>query len=914
MPRQAGWAKKLSGESSGNQQMTVVRRIPTGQGQGYGMQTDAFMMASSPMFSDSSARITGGGVDGVVQPGKMTGQVHEGEGVIPANAMQGLTPEEFAGFVQKLSSGQIDKNLFRKSIGKQPVAEYQTGGIVDPTDRVPTVDNTAGTLVRGVNGDNRVPSSEATPATQADFDAAVAASQPTVASYTASPVTRTDTALANVQPMTSIKPQEATTVNVTPVPVEPTNVTVAPQTREAVTAEPMASLRPQETTTVTVAPHAATTTNQAVAEAQPTVTQPITTPATTSTTGTAEQSSALSTSAEQAVQAALQNLTNQMNGMSEADKTIANYYLSNLDASNAASIRVAAHQISSDPNLSNEAKQSAIAGLQRVASTEHASLAGELAVASAERASQAARDVISYGQQIRAFEAEQEQYKDSQEWLAYEAALEAEDYDTAANAYRSITGNDISMDNMKAYHDYLVEKREQDLMAGDLSLDQQALTNESLKNTLGDEMWNSVQEMIDSGASLEQVNARLAEQGKTALTSTEYAAMLDATSLGERNWGRSLAAANMLLSTPGAENKEKAAAIYEELYPGIGIDFEDVILSENAEQFATGLSTMAEYVTSGMTYEEALSAIEASGLSETMGLDTSQIQNLYNALRVNAIDEEWNEFEESEFYQSLTPEEQAEQEEFFRQKMLGKLDYETLHEYEIYDAAGNLINTIYGADSTEADKYAAKYGYTVSDTGNIKFAAASTITDLTTEEETGETSTADAWTGFKETQASIPEDEQIGYDAWVEAGKPETYDEMKEVETPVSRLDSIEVNNYSDLLTKGNYDKLFEAYSENPEEVKGSEYYYNMPDMDYISKNVKANVNFKGESSFKLSNEFKSSLEENIGKMTTVTDFENENNIYTGQMIGYLETPHSIQIKLRLPDGTINNVPIVTPI
>lgn len=92
---------------------------------------DQITIISGPIGANRSC-YTGAGVDGIIQPGKMAGQVHEGEGVINANAMQNLDPEEFQALQSSLESGQLNKNAFRASIGLPPVQGYATGGIVDP--------------------------------------------------------------------------------------------------------------------------------------------------------------------------------------------------------------------------------------------------------------------------------------------------------------------------------------------------------------------------------------------------------------------------------------------------------------------------------------------------------------------------------------------------------------------------------------------------------------------------------------------------------------------------------------------------------------------------------------------------------------------------------------------------------------
>ena len=302
---------------------------------------------------------------------------------------------------------------------------------------------------------------------------------------------------------------------------------------------------------------------------------------------------------------------------------------------------------------------------------------------------------------------------------------------TAAN---STSGLNLTQDQM----DGIATKYRQGIEATELAL-------AATKNELGDQMYQSVIDMINAGSSLKTINNRLFEQGKRGITQDEFESMYNASALGERNWGRDLTAANMLLTTPGAGNKLEAEVAYGNLFPGVTFDFTDVISEERYEDFADGLSLLASYVSSGLKFEEAYGLIQAGGVADKMGADAAQLKNLYHAMEVNAIDSEWNEMENSDFYKGLSSDEQNELQEFFKQSMLGQLDYTAMHEYEIYNPDGTLNMTIYSKDSTEADKKAAALGegYTVKDTNKIKFQVASTITS-TNVTSTGKETTPEA--------------------------------------------------------------------------------------------------------------------------------------------------------------------------
>ncbi|MFA5166786.1 MAG: hypothetical protein WC449_05875 [Candidatus Paceibacterota bacterium] len=356
--------------------------------------------------------------------------------------------------------------------------------------------------------------------------------------------------------------------------------------------------------------------------------------------------------------------------------------------------------------------------------TERNDLGAQYGIAGMQARDTAAANLASQGLAGQQFEQDKKQYGDSQGWTAYEAAIAAGDFTTAASSYKAVTGKDISMDQMKTYQNYLNTKNQQDITSGQITID-------SMKNKLSDEGYSSVQNMINSGSSLATVNARLKEQGKPEISGAEFTSMLEATPLGERNWGRNLSAANMLLTNM---NFDQAAEAYAEIFPGVTFDFTNLKNEKKGEDFASGMSELASYVTANMDVGSAISAMQSSGALTKMGIDPTRATEYFNAMKVNAVDAEWEDMENSDFYKDLSTEEQTDQREFFKQKMLGQLDYTTLHEYEIYNPDGTLNMTVHGKDSTEADKKAASLGsgYTVKDTGKVKFQMASTIVSGTT--------------------------------------------------------------------------------------------------------------------------------------------------------------------------------------
>jgi hypothetical protein len=417
------------------------------------------------------------------------------------------------------------------------------------------------------------------------------------------------------------------------------------------------------------------------------------------------------------------------------------------------------------------------------------------------------------------------QMKNSAQWSDAQKFLEAGDYTNYAAIVKSVTGRDISTADFKADRDYLNTTRTQATTAADLAL-------QSTKNRVGDEMYNTIQNMIDKGSSLSAINSKLVEQGKSTITQQEFTGMLNASALGDKTWGRNLTAANMLLTTPGAANKEAAAAAYSTLFPGVSFDFSSVITAENTENFSNGMSTLAGYLNADMPTATAVKTLRDSGVLTQMRLSDADATQLYNSMKVNAVDSEWDEMENSDFFQNkLTPDEQTNQREFFKQKMLGNLDYTTLHEYTLTDPANpNSTTPIYAADKAAADKEAAKLGsgYVATDTGKIKFQLTDTLTsatDTTPKEYTGEqwtkTPIKEKWSYFEANNALYPDitTEQ----EWKDAGMPHPADRIanaidKIVPKAINKADDMilpgqtpEVNAkfsklYSDIQKSGNVD------------------------------------------------------------------------------------------------------------
>jgi hypothetical protein len=163
--------------------------------------------------------------------------------------------------------------------------------------------------------------------------------------------------------------------------------------------------------------------------------------------------------------------------------------------------------------------------------------------------------------------------------------------------------------------------------------------------------------------------------------------------------------AALLLSAGGANNITAAAAVYNEVYPGLGIDFTKVITADKAATFNKGLSSISSYVAAGLDWNEALTAMRKDGTFDMLGMTEEQAEALYNAENVNVIDEQWNAIAESNWYKNLSPEDKTAMSTFFTSILTGDLDYQV--SYDVKDASGAILSSF--TTQAEANTYAANH-------------------------------------------------------------------------------------------------------------------------------------------------------------------------------------------------------------
>ena len=165
-------------------------------------------------------------------------------------------------------------------------------------------------------------------------------------------------------------------------------------------------------------------------------------------------------------------------------------------------------------------------------------------------------------------------------------------------------------------------------------------------------------------------------------------------------YNRKTEQAKLLISAGGEGNLTAAAQIYNDMYPGMNIDFSKVLTAEHANDFNTGMDAVARYIASGMSYGEAIVVMRQDGTIGRLGLREDQIEVIYNSIKTNAIDEQWNTIADSAWYRALPVEDQQAMNIFFTDMLLGRTDYSI--SYDVKDTTGNTLSTF----STQADAQA----------------------------------------------------------------------------------------------------------------------------------------------------------------------------------------------------------------
>jgi hypothetical protein len=693
--RKPGWAKELrrnKKEEDIPDQITIIKK---GTG---GIPQPLSMKRPDMSGMDGGSRYTGDGEDNLMQPGKVAGDVHEGETVLSANTTQAFPPDVLKELIKQADEGTLDVNALRTALKMPEQGGYSSGSYGSPIwdenypSSAPNARRDSSTGI-GASGLTTGIGTTAIPGVQSQTRQITADQQPSVIQPLGIPkatgTVRQITAPPTTGTVRQVTPDQQPAV-VQPIGVPktlPTGGTTG--TVKQVTVEPQKEQPPATITKIPVPPTTAVTPQ---------------TPVTPATTVNKYQ---------QGFDQSLTRLQDVAGGNSDIDRNIANRNLRRFDTTAATDISVADQQAALQNNIPDSARAALGAEARSGVRSDRSELIGGLAESEQERALGANQAAAGLAMQGMAFEEDKNRYKDSADWKSYETAIAAGDFNTAAAAYKKITGSDISMDQMKLNQTYLNSKNAQDLTAGQISIN-------NMKNAYGDAAWTSISSMINTGASLSAVNARLAEQGKPPISDADYRSMMDATPLGERTWERNMSYAKTLLEAGGAQNITAAAGIFNQSFPGTGIDFSKLITADNAATVNQGMSQLSDLIAAGMDYDAAIDVMKKNGTLTMLGMSEADVEKVYRGMKVNAIDEQWGAITESDWYKNqLNDDQRKDMSTFFTAVLSGQLDYKVQKEYTVTNKDGS-TSTMYFNDAAAANSYGTSNGATMVATGKSK--------------------------------------------------------------------------------------------------------------------------------------------------------------------------------------------------
>ena len=214
---------------------------------------------------------------------------------------------------------------------------------------------------------------------------------------------------------------------------------------------------------------------------------------------------------------ALQNIAS---GKSAVTESIANRAMSNLGGAQTAAIG-AAKQEAAQAGYSQQGIGAIAQTAMRNMEGERSKLMGDIAQGSQQQIAGAARDLVNVGTSERDYE---KRSKDD-EWqrtLTYTDPSTPEGLKQLQEAYARLYGTQApDFNTLKEERDYLRSKRSQDVIQGELNIEQ-------LKTAIGDQQYNSIVNKINTGATLDQINAGLPADKK--LTQAQYDSMFATTS------------------------------------------------------------------------------------------------------------------------------------------------------------------------------------------------------------------------------------------------------------------------------------------------------------------------------------------------------------------------------------------------
>jgi len=356
------------------------------------------------------------------------------------------------------------------------------------------------------------------------------------------------------------------------------------------------------------------------------------------------------------------------------------------------------------------------------------------------------RERTNYGMWKTQFDENQRIYGNDQRWQEYNAALARSDWDGAKAAYAKLFPDspEPSMAQLERDKNFVNDKNE--------------ILLEGMRNDLGDAKFTSVQARVDAGLPWSEDIEK--EYG---VSEDEYKAMYDASPLGERNHRRRIEAAKMLLETPGqrawivtkpdgtvvgrydsqakadavmaargsaegwtmeegSSNAAQAAQFLNEAFPGMDIDFSQVVNDQNAQAYTTAMGEMAQYI-SGSKMTKGWDDVPDSwkeNWKKTTGMEEDELALMYESMRVTDIDAAWQNFKNNDVYKDMDPKQQEAWDMIYKAGLTGELliDVEETGKYYVRGEDGTIVGTY---DSEEDAQKNAGAGQTVEPQKTLSF-------------------------------------------------------------------------------------------------------------------------------------------------------------------------------------------------
>jgi hypothetical protein len=457
-------------------------------------------------------------------------------------------------------------------------------------------------------------------------------------------------------------------------------------------------------------------------------------------------------------------------------------------------------------------------------------------------------------------------------------------------AANEASGLDLTRDQFES----IAKQYSQAIIGNEIALD-------SARTALGDSIYESIATMIGNGSTLSAVNQRLREEGKRPINESEYSAMRAVSGVGQQEWERNMQAIDMLLQTQDPKNIEQAATKLGEQFPGVTFDFTQLINDVGADRFADNMSTLATLSNTFDTWGEARDSVEGLNLMSQLtgtGMREVDVINMFQNLKVNAIDEQWSAIENSDWFGNLTntdPDTANMVRETFTKGLTGELEFDIQPVFNIMDSNGDFVKSFGSAE--DANKFLgenADKNYTMNRDSNYIYKDLVNGDTITVNNGTGESSTTNSVGGTDTVQTVAARFSKAGLDytesdvqAYYDAnGKlpidSKEMDEWDKKQYGVSYWDRIETDypdgnlmndNGRSTVSDSDIQKLIDAKTEG--DARANSYFIDQQDLGRLNTASSRYMESQGrgfsEKTFSnISDEIRTSIKSNGGKIVVI--------------------------------------------